>query len=103
MVQSTPRMSTLSLHDALPIWLAMFVFCRGGVWPIRSDAVAANRPRRHVPEQPGRVDRGDRSPGRAEPARGARCARSEEHTSELQSQFQLVCRHLLEKKKNTRL
>src|SRR5438309_6834926 len=28
-------------------------------------------------------------------------SRSEEHTSELQSQFQLVCRHLLEKKNNT--
>src|SRR5437868_10062215 len=27
--------------------------------------------------------------------------RSEEHTSELQSRFDLVCRHLLEKKKNT--
>src|SRR3989475_7739630 len=36
---------------------------------------------------------------------GARCqaavARSEEHTSELQSQSNLVCRLLLEKKKNT--
>src|SRR5689334_24743279 len=29
----------------------------------------------------------------------ARCVRSEEHTSELQSQFHLVCRLLLEKKK----
>src|SRR5689334_23645914 len=29
-----------------------------------------------------------------------KCTRSEEHTSELQSQFQLVCRLLLEKKKN---
>src|SRR5438309_6432342 len=28
-----------------------------------------------------------------------RCGRSEEHTSELQSQFHLVCRLLLEKKK----
>src|SRR6266513_6416054 len=28
------------------------------------------------------------------------CARSEEHTSELQSRFDLVCRLLLEKKKN---
>src|SRR5689334_23638185 len=28
------------------------------------------------------------------------CRRSEEHTSELQSQFHLVCRLLLEKKKN---
>src|SRR2546430_8124045 len=30
-------------------------------------------------------------------------ARSEEHTSELQSQSNLVCRLLLEKKKNTRM
>src|SRR5438309_4527579 len=29
----------------------------------------------------------------------SRCSRSEEHTSELQSQFHLVCRLLLEKKK----
>src|SRR5438309_6753739 len=35
------------------------------------------------------------------PPRGdADCDRSEEHTSELQSQFHLVCRLLLEKKKN---
>src|SRR2546430_8696690 len=32
--------------------------------------------------------------------RGVRVARSEEHTSELQSQSNLVCRLLLEKKKN---
>src|SRR5688572_31734983 len=33
------------------------------------------------------------------PARVCACARSEEHTSELQSQSNLVCRLLLEKKK----
>src|SRR2546430_8898057 len=33
-------------------------------------------------------------------AKGAKTARSEEHTSELQSQSNLVCRLLLEKKKN---
>src|SRR2546427_6642926 len=43
--------------------------------------------------------RRDRRLGRAA-GRGARpCARSEEHTSELQSQSNLVCRLLLEKKK----
>src|SRR5689334_23898237 len=36
--------------------------------------------------------------GRGQPARRL-AARSEEHTSELQSQFHLVCRLLLEKKK----
>src|SRR5689334_23731907 len=34
--------------------------------------------------------------------KGARLKRSEEHTSELQSQFHLVCRLLLEKKKKER-
>src|SRR2546430_10058912 len=37
--------------------------------------------------------------GAAAPTRGARESRSEEHTSELQSQSNLVCRLLLEKKK----
>src|SRR2546427_7859850 len=37
---------------------------------------------------------------RASPQRG-RASRSEEHTSELQSQSNLVCRLLLEKKKKT--
>src|SRR2546430_3427861 len=39
------------------------------------------------------------------PARRARCSgwRSEEHTSELQSQSNLVCRLLLEKKKHTNI
>src|SRR3989475_7467516 len=35
------------------------------------------------------------------PARRGKAARSEEHTSELQSQSNLVCRLLLEKKKTT--
>src|SRR5689334_24087862 len=43
------------------------------------------------------VDHEDREPA-ANPGRGRR---SEEHTSELQSQFHLVCRLLLEKKKKT--
>src|SRR5438309_6464008 len=34
---------------------------------------------------------------------GVRVVRSEEHTSELQSQFHLVCRLLLEKKKKNRI
>src|SRR2546428_4787020 len=34
------------------------------------------------------------------PVGGADCERSEEHTSELQSRSDLVCRLLLEKKKN---
>src|SRR5207249_9244292 len=44
----------------------------------------------------------DRAAGTAasRPRRGPPCARSEEHTSELQSRFDLVCRLLLEKKKH---
>src|SRR5256886_4416323 len=42
--------------------------------------------------------RGEELPGAAEPVQ-RRLERSEEHTSELQSQSNLVCRLLLEKKK----
>src|SRR5438309_11910697 len=41
-----------------------------------------------------------RLPARPGPRPSCRGARSEEHTSELQSQFHLVCRLLLEKKKH---
>src|SRR2546430_11428633 len=55
------------------------------------------------------VRRANRGPGQRDLARDlrhradgpARGARSEEHTSELQSQSNLVCRLLLEKKKHT--
>src|SRR5437868_14991745 len=49
-----------------------------------------------------RGSRGPSSPpGCRSASRRRRCAgRSEEHTSELQSRFDLVCRLLLEKKKN---
>src|SRR5256885_16131090 len=71
---ATTEIYTLSLHDALPI-------CVRGV---RRQG-GASRPHRRV-----RVGGGppDRQP-----------ARSEEHTSELQSPCNLVCRLLLEKKK----
>src|SRR5574337_2087316 len=42
------------------------------------------------------------SPSGFRPGQAAPCARSEEHTSELQSPLNLVCRLLLEKKKVTR-
>src|SRR5438309_7465163 len=54
-------------------------------------------------DEPRRRGRDRRREGRDARARrnrrGARVRRSEEHTSELQSQFHLVCRLLLEKKK----
>src|SRR2546427_13262756 len=75
---ATTEIYTLSLHDALPI---------------------CSR-RRCSPASP----RGPRTPGTCGTrARGVRDspARSEEHTSELQSQSNLVCRLLLEKKKRS--
>src|SRR2546430_13406515 len=60
------------------------------------DASAVDEPRPDVAPEPVRAQRMDR------PAR-VRGERSEEHTSELQSQSNLVCRLLLEKKnKNKR-
>src|SRR5438105_11979696 len=70
---------TLSLHDALPI-------CRDGEHGVGGDF--GQREGAGVGHQPGQ----DRY----------RHQRSEEHTSELQSRVDLVCRLLLEKK-NTRL
>src|SRR5689334_23641866 len=80
-VTATSEISTLSLHDALPI----FVDARE--LPLQR----AMGPRILDPD--GTVLYPD-----------PRCTppidvRSEEHTSELQSQFHLVCRLLLEKKK----
>src|SRR5437762_6151594 len=81
--------STLSLHDALPI-------CdRHGLRRARRrpDRGAAGTSRR-MAARLGRARRGPRTVGGP---------RSEEHTSELQSPMYLVCRLLLEKKKNTRM
>src|SRR5256886_3135581 len=80
---ATTEIYTLSLHDALPI------------------SAAQERPAN--PRHPDH--RALRACARRLPRKGARCRmrrvrhRSEEHTSELQSQSNLVCRLLLEKKK----
>src|SRR5689334_24360475 len=64
----------------------------GGAPPGRSGREGPRPPREMALEAPGHAAQG------ADPLeRGFR--RSEEHTSELQSQFHLVCRLLLEKKK----
>src|SRR5689334_24190943 len=70
---ATTEIYTLSLHDALPIF--------AGTFPPRCRTWRQAAVRR---------------------GRGWR-PRSEEHTSELQSQFHLVCRLLLEKKKQESL
>src|SRR5207248_11206980 len=93
LLMAPPRnaISTLSLHDALPIFQSphravtdLLLGDRGieGRSPDRGqipDVVAAGRARTMDME--------------------ARALRSEEHTSELQSPYDLVCRLLLEKKK----
>src|SRR5207249_12045676 len=91
-------LSTLSLHDALPISVA------AGVCRRRRRRRDRGRDRgRRVPPQ--RAEDRDRCcASRAHRAHdrsraGPRRRRSEEHTSELQSRFDLVCRLLLEKKK----
>src|SRR3989475_1098985 len=65
--------------------------------------------RRRIEERPQRVEvievghgAPPLGPVDAEPAAAAEVLRSEEHTSELQSQSNLVCRLLLEKKKDSR-
>src|SRR5688500_19198876 len=87
------KLSTLSLHDALPIltfkyhrlfWTVEAFWKNTYARTVR--ALAANRPRHQ-----------------GEPRRGTlqkyKLTRSEEHTSELQSPCNLVCRLLLEKEK----
>src|SRR5256885_9576237 len=71
---ATTEIYTLSLHDALPISTA----CSTGPTSCRAGSASAW------------------------PSRG-RSSRSEEHTSELQSPCNLVCRLLLEKKKKFRV
>src|SRR5256885_14076467 len=91
---ATTEIYTLSLHDALPIFL--HVEERPDA---REDREFAQLVREHgvvIPPLGARVERVDE--GRSPDAQ-----RSEEHTSELQSPCNLVCRLLLEKKKNNML
>src|SRR2546425_10077690 len=84
---ATTEIYTLSLHDALPISAATYHTAQTrGTWSdgvnlVTSDAHAG------LKAAIGAVGR-------------VRSQRSEEHTSELQSLAYLVCRLLLEKKKN---
>src|SRR5204863_8089818 len=93
-----PTTSTypLSLHDALPI-------SRAALRPRRRAPPHARRGRPHV-QRDARAHPPDREPVAQEAPvpRGCARARSEEHTSELQSRRDLVCRLLLEKKKEFR-
>src|SRR5436190_18535131 len=88
MYTASTRISTLSLHDALPISRAALV-------------VVSEPGRPGADDRGGRLRAGPAAPPRLHAARlgTAAAARSEEHTSELQSHSDLVCRLLPEKKK----
>src|SRR3712207_9087039 len=84
---ATTEIYTLSLHDALPIY--------------REDDGEESEEQSGEEGEPGRAAvHGERRPRMQSGSDRARL-RSEEHTSELQSRQYLVCRLLLEKKKNT--
>src|SRR2546421_9640442 len=85
---ATTEIYTLSLHDALPICV------RGGARGLAGRRAAAA----HL-----RNLRRSRAERRAAVRWRDRRLRSEEHTSELQSRSDLVCRLLLEKKKQKKL
>src|SRR2546421_12687139 len=86
---ATTEIYTLSLHDALPISLMALVLAQLGRRDEarEADQVASASVKRYLELNPD--DARAYSLG----------ARSEEHTSELQSRSDLVCRLLLEKKK----
>src|SRR3712207_6951543 len=94
---ATAEIYTLSLHDALPIWRRSREGAgRPTTWtraqgPVGPCTAVMRRSR-------GRSTRGARYSTTGSFLPGA-AARSEEHTSELQSRQYLVCRLLLEQKK----
>src|SRR5205807_10563982 len=93
----------LSLHDALPIYGWMEAYGLQGQWSVSGvSPLAYNPARQPVPASAAEVLESSKSfddPGRMLQANPpAIYIRSEEHTSELQSPCNLVCRLLLEKK-----
>src|SRR5699024_12065819 len=83
-----PDLYPLSLHDALPIYPPHRPRLRGELGRTDRPQLRQGLRHRHLNPAP-----------RHQP--GEYLRRSEEHTSELQSRFDLVCRLLLEKKKKT--
>src|SRR5689334_17044678 len=88
---ATTEIYTLSLHDALPIYQLCFTG-RIGWGRITPPQNHNGRPFAPVRSSPVSLFTRENLPHWL-------ALRSEEHTSELQSQFHLVCRLLLEKKK----
>src|SRR5947207_9477069 len=92
METATTELYTLSLHDALPILNQLMVStsCARMRDRRRHTSLDASRPQARATTSGGWLA--------AMSARTCSTARSEEHTSELQSHSDLVCRLLLEKK-----
>src|SRR5207248_8763442 len=88
----------LSLHDALPISVVLRCGAAAGR-AARGSRVPPDA--RHVRDRRDRDHDARRRPGARDDRE--REHRSEEHTSELQSPYDLVCRLLLEKKKQLRV
>src|SRR3712207_7207593 len=97
MIRRPPR-STLFPYTTLFRSMVWLVF-RGRNHPVFREPLRAC-PDRYPLARRGRAAR--RTGLDAGMALSGDCGRSEEHTSELQSRQYLVCRLLLEKKKNTR-
>src|SRR3712207_7839402 len=94
---ATTEIYTLSLHDALPISTRRLRKSRAAIaarWPTSDSARAVATKHACAPRKAAGSSSKTSSSAR-------RACRSEEHTSELQSRQYLVCRLLLEKKKNT--
>src|SRR5699024_12617340 len=95
--RATTAIITLSLHDALPISRKNHYQDRAGIGG--KDCGDQRIDMYRLPH--GLPDAGDHGSGRNPSGGGKYLQRSEEHTSELQSRFDLVCRLLLAKKNNT--
>src|SRR5690606_41781260 len=94
-VTSVTVLSSLSLHDALPI-LSWFGSGRSADAASRSSTSRSSERRTSSASVAGSVSRSRAATRSRQPTPSSR---SEEHTSELQSREKLVCRLLLEKKK----
>src|SRR2546422_11658114 len=89
---ATTEIYTLSLHDALPISTTT----SSAIAMMARRTPSATVPTNSITKR----RRARRASSPEASTRGAAPSRSEEHTSELQSRLHLVCRLLLEKKKD---
>src|SRR5438876_4268662 len=99
---SPPSLYTLSLHDALPIYCDLATNTRRPSDKVQPKHKSErSNARKHKKDNSTLSARTRLTFKLAKPATIPAKARSEEHTSELQSPVHLVCRLLLEKKKRT--